>query len=60
MTISCNQSIIVPMTRITMANKTTSYEHTRNIRYTLEWVRTITALLILAMQIVILAKLFGG
>ena len=45
------------MTRITTANKTTSYEHTR---YTLEWVRTVTALLILVMQIVILAKLFGG
>ena len=57
MTSRYNQSIIVPMTRITMANQTTSYEHTRNI---LEWIRTVTALLILAMQIVILVKLFGG
>ena len=36
----------------------TVYEHRRRIRYTLEWVRTITALLVLALQMVILAKLF--
>ena len=36
----------------------TKYEHTRRVRYTLEWVRTVTALLVLAMQIVILDKLF--
>ena len=36
----------------------TVYEHRRKIRYTLEWVRTVTALLVLALQMVILAKLF--
>jgi len=36
----------------------TIYEQRRKVRYTLEWVRTITALLVLALQIVILAKLF--
>jgi len=36
----------------------TIYEQRRKVRYTLEWVRTITALLVLALQIVILIKLF--
>jgi hypothetical protein len=36
----------------------TIYEQRRKVRYTLEWVRTITALLVLALQIVILTKLF--